>query len=553
MNAFTKAELEALRILEDPVLWIEATTGEKPRWYQVEILHDPSIRKVARMGRRCMVPGTPILMADGSWKPIEQIKVGEYVMSRNNKNQLVRKRVTLEHDNGVKDVYRIRLSNGLHIDCTSNHPLLIQDQWKSIDDGLSIGDLATTLDGNTLIQTSIISIEPIGRSPTYDIGVEDTHNFVANGIVCHNTGKCLAEFSNLNTEAGYIQAKDLYSLTTKPKILTYDEANETTFYTSDYLIWSNGVKPVFKIMTNNGRATYATENHPFLVYDNEGYIWKELGDIDLGEKIRTLHSLEEVFGIYYVGDYETYDLTVPQTHTLVSDDIISHNTWTMCAHMLWYAFTHNDASLVVATPYESQITVIFDQLRKFIANAPELQSSIAYDRRNPQEIKFHNRSAIRGFTAGTRSGAAGGSLRGQKADWLYLDELDYMTDADFDTIFAIALEAPKRIGVWCSSTPTGRRATFYRLCTDKRAGWTEFYYPSMVNPEWDETMEKELRAMFSTEVAWQHEVLAEFGEETIGVFKKEFIDRAKADYRYIKSSTNKNIRVAGVDWDLKVA
>jgi hypothetical protein len=84
--------------------------------------------------------------------------------------------------------------------------------------------------------------------------------------------------------------------------------------------------------------------------------------------------------------------------------------------MLWYAFTHKNASLIVATPYENQITVIFDQLRKFIDQAPEIRSSIALDRRNPQHIQLKNGSKIKGFTAGTRSGAAGGSLRGQRAD-----------------------------------------------------------------------------------------------------------------------------------------
>lgn len=218
--------------------------------------------------------------------------------------------------------------------------------------------------------------------------------------------------------------------------------------------------------------------------------------------------------------------------------------------MLWYAFTHNNASLVVATPYENQITVIFDQLRKFINNAPEIRGSVLLDRRNPQHIQLKNGSNIKGFTAGTRSGAAGGSLRGQKADVIYLDELDYMTDDDFNTIYAIALEAPARIQVWCSSTPTGRRGTFYHMCQGNMKGWKEFHYPSTVNPEWDTAMEAELRSMFSTEVAWQHEVLAEFGDEVIGVFKKEYIDRARSNYQYFKYRENLFPYVTvGVDWD----
>ena len=257
---------------------------------------------------------------------------------------------------------------------------------------------------------------------------------------------------------------------------------------------------------------------------------------------------DEVVSIEYMGEEQTYDLTVPETHTFIADDIISHNTITMVVHILWYAFTHANSKQVIATPYDSQITVIFDMIRQFIDSAPELSESIESMVKTPhQRIKLKNGSLISGFTAGTRSGASGGSLRGQAADWIYMDEVDYMTDEDFETIYSISLEAPERIGVWISSTPTGRRGKFWAAC-QKGSGWTEFYYPTMVNPEWSPRLEKELRAMYS-EQGYIHEVLAEFGDETIGVFKKDQIDRARQPYNYINVPTNNAIRAVGVDWD----
>lgn len=246
--------------------------------------------------------------------------------------------------------------------------------------------------------------------------------------------------------------------------------------------------------------------------------------------------------------YQAEMLRNPATRKVSRMGRRTGKTWTMCAHMLWYAFTHEEAALIVAAPYENQITLIFDQLRRFVAKSPAIRDSIKYDRRNPQEITFKNRSYIKGFTAGTKSGAAGGSLRGQRANWIYMDEVDYMTDADFDTIYAISLEAPARIGIWVSSTPTGRRGMFWKLCQSE-SQWTQWHLPSTVNPEWDASMEAELRNMFSTEVAWQHEVLAEFGEETVGVFKKEYIDRARCDYQYESKPKIKALRCMGVDWD----
>lgn len=223
-------------------------------------------------------------------------------------------------------------------------------------------------------------------------------------------------------------------------------------------------------------------------------------------------------------------------------------TLTMCIHILWYAFTHQNSKQVIATPYDSQVQLIFDMLKEFIRSTPELEQSVSSIVKSPHnEIKIKNGSTIKGFTAGTRSGSAGGSLRGQAADWLYMDEVDYMTDDDFETIFAIALEAPERIGVWISSTPTGRRGKFWSACQED-SGWTEFYYPTMVNPEWSPRMEKELRGIYS-EQGYVHEVLAEFGDETIGVFKKEHIDRAKKEYHYVSMPTKRAIRIVGVDWD----
>jgi len=139
---------------------------------------------------------------------------------------------------------------------------------------------------------------------------------------------------------------------------------------------------------------------------------------------------EEVVAIEPLGPQQTYDVFVPETHNLVVEDILVHNTWTMTAHMLWVAYTCNGgretlkgATCLVATPYDSQAREIFDQLKNFIENNEALRASVAHIRQSPYEIVFKNKSRIKLFTAGTRSGSEGGSLRGQKASWLYMDKL----------------------------------------------------------------------------------------------------------------------------------
>lgn len=147
-----------------------------------------------------------------------------------------------------------------------------------------------------------------------------------------------------------------------------------------------------------------------------------------------------------------------------------------------------------------------------------------------------------------------------------------MSDKDFEAIYAITFEAPNRIGTMIASTPTGRRGMFHKVCTqmklnmdvkldkdnrydmstyDRKAaeGWQEFYFPTMVNPEWSPKMERELKAQFSS-IAYEHEVLAEFGTEMVGVFNKDYIDEASSiGYNYTTSPPHNGPIAIGIDWD----
>ena len=157
-DMMTPGDWEEVNARRSALLWGEKYLVEPENglpwkaWpYQRGPLLCRSSRKVYRFGRRCLPAGVPILMGDGSWRPIESVKPGEYVASRNSKAQFVQKRILNFWENGDKDIYRITLSNGMWLDCTSNHPLftyILRDEinkrgvlkrWISIDDGLKKG------------------------------------------------------------------------------------------------------------------------------------------------------------------------------------------------------------------------------------------------------------------------------------------------------------------------------------------------------------------------------------------------------------------------------
>lgn len=280
----------------------------------------------------------------------------------------------------------------------------------------------------------------------------------------------------------------------------------------------------------------------------------------------------------------------------------------LCVLILWFAYTqynkgpNNQYDIVIATPYENQIDLIFKRIHQFVDFSPLLQSLISRDVHH--NLCFNIRGVISniiGFTAGANNSSGGAnSTRGQRADVLILDECDYIGSNQITNILNIRNEAPERIRLLCASTPSGKHEEYYKWCQGaskkyfpsakdiaenkftsyivdekelgKGNGWTEIYAPSnvnkellKVNPDTLQTYLQDIRDELS-ETRYAQEVMAEFGEEEMGVYQKQFIQAAldegtRLNYRYITKwlpeerekylirTQDQNIRCLGVDWD----
>jgi len=221
--------------------------------------------------------------------------------------------------------------------------------------------------------------------------------------------------------------------------------------------------------------------------------------------------------------------------------------------MLHAAYTKGDFRVLVVTPFESQIKHIFQRLRALIRKSDMVKQSVTRDIRSPNRIEFGNGSYIVGFTAGTTGGGGAASVRGQGADFIYLDEADYLSDDDIDTIISVAYEDAENVRIWATSTPTGRRGRFWQWCTKKELGWHEFHYTSHVNPTWSEVAERDARNNL-TELGYVHEILAEFGDMAEGVFQRKFVEKAaeagrELNLELVDDIDYQAIRTIGIDWD----
>ena len=132
--------------------------------------------------QECFLAGTLITMADGSKKPIEEIKIGDIVLAFDDEtNQFKPDKVSKTFEHASQGYLII---NG-HLKVTANHPVLSNGQW------VEVGSLKT---GDQLLNEkgaleAISTIEKRGEEiTTYDIEVNPYHSFIAEGYVVHNKG-----------------------------------------------------------------------------------------------------------------------------------------------------------------------------------------------------------------------------------------------------------------------------------------------------------------------------------------------------------------------------
>lgn len=210
-------------------------------------------------------------------------------------------------------------------------------------------------------------------------------------------------------------------------------------------------------------------------------------------------------------------------------------TETIAAYVLYVCFTNPKKKVLCVTPAKSQVKEINDRIWKFLNDNPKLKGDVIRSVQQPYyEIVFANDSRIRFFVAGSSGGAnAGAQVRGQEADLIFIDEMDYLDDAATTAILPI-LSDPARDGnpveFIASTTPAGRESAFYHMCQNPI--YKEFHFPSWCRPDWDDEKEAEARRESRTQAGYEHEYLAEWGTKSDGVFRRSDILQAQQHYRY---------------------
>ena len=125
-------------------------------------------------------------------------------------------------------------------------------------------------------------VQSVERVPTkntvYDIEVEDVHEFVAGGIVTHNTGRlsCLSHDALVHTRQGLVPIVDITE--------EHDIEVSPNKFAKAKLVHT-GEQDFVKIVMSSGKKIECTTDHRFLCPSDEGFVWRYARDLKVSDML----------------------------------------------------------------------------------------------------------------------------------------------------------------------------------------------------------------------------------------------------------------------------
>ena len=133
----------------------------------------------------CFLAGTKISMANSSSKKVEDIEIGDRVLSFYSKNKLTSASVSKLFSRLADHYYLLKTENH-EINVTEEHPFYIGEEFKRIKE-FSIGDKIYVLESGKLVPEKIVHKELIKKQvKIYNFRVEESQTYFANGFAVHN-------------------------------------------------------------------------------------------------------------------------------------------------------------------------------------------------------------------------------------------------------------------------------------------------------------------------------------------------------------------------------
>jgi len=218
-------------------------------------------------GESCFIEGTQVLMADGAYKNIEYIEIGESVKGNSGNNTV------LDLDPTLLENRLLYGFNGETPFVTAEHPFMTTEGWKSINPQATIdenvegfetlsdiGQLQVDdiiLGSNNVTINSIVSASAATSSFLWNFNVDGDNTYYADGYIVHN--KCFVGDTLITmADSTYKPIEDI-------------EVNDLVFTQNGNEKVNEVVSPIHnnivELSFSNGNTTKNTDDHPYYVID----------------------------------------------------------------------------------------------------------------------------------------------------------------------------------------------------------------------------------------------------------------------------------------------
>jgi intein/homing endonuclease len=295
----------------------------------------------------CFVMGTQILLENGLTKNIEDVVVGDYVVSFDLKNNEPKvSKVLNTFSKTIDKVVEYEFSNGSTLKATLDHPIYVNNKgWVNYSgepeeynnvstegtkpvrklevQKIEIGDVVKLHNGDVeLVKMNVIEESTI----VYNLSeIETYHNYFANNVLVHNLRPVTCFITGTEITLSNGDVKNIEDVIVGEGVLTYNEVSGEQEVGVVGNLKQHEVHSVIKLIFDNEVVITTTSEHPFFV-DSKG--WVKAGNLELHDVCKKVNGdtsiltsievLEESHVVYNL-------LSVSENHNFYANGILVHN------------------------------------------------------------------------------------------------------------------------------------------------------------------------------------------------------------------------------------
>ena len=199
----------------------EHSNQNKYRFYNGSFMISLSSASSNQEGFHCFTKGTLITLADGSKKPVEEISIGDVVLSRNKQTDALQSNMVLATGSRIPDEPLYEVSYEINgevktLRCTGSHKFYTKNRSEVQAKALTDGDqLISTAEANVIGVRKLDTIEPV-----YNFTVAEDHNYFANDV---NVSNCdcavLDESHQIDTDFYNTKISPMLKAAVHPKVI----------------------------------------------------------------------------------------------------------------------------------------------------------------------------------------------------------------------------------------------------------------------------------------------------------------------------------------------